>query len=401
MGSISIAQPVRLWVLVAAVTVLTGSLVALLVLGEYSYRSRVRGHLVPDSGVSSVLAPATGVVARVYVPEGRKVEVGEPLVRIEVPHALPDGRRVVTATREALNAQVDSLEMSDAASIAQWSIDRDTLYRQLQRVRGEIRQVEESIATRQRQVALARATLERFRGISDTNVVSRLQVEQQELAWLDGVSQRQALELKAAALHRDVLQLQQNLRKMPAQRQAQAATKRSLLAQLQHQRIQEQANGEVLLKAPVSGQVATNLIESGQSVRVGQLLVSLLPRDSRLQAHLWIPSRTIGFVRPGDAVLLRYAAYPYQKFGHARGRVERITSSAVQPDGLESTAVLDGTSEAYFRVVVVLESQSMLAYGNEEALRPGMALEADIVGERRRLYEWLLEPLYALSGRLS
>jgi membrane fusion protein len=29
-----------------------------------------------------------------------------------------------------------------------------------------------------------------------------------------------------------------------------------------------------------------------------------------------------------------------------------------------------------------------------------MLLEADILGERRKLWEWVLEPLYSLSGKI-
>jgi membrane fusion protein len=34
-------------------------------------------------------------------------------------------------------------------------------------------------------------------------------------------------------------------------------------------------------------------------------------------------------------------------------------------------------------------------------LLAGMTVEADVLLERRRLYEWVLEPLYALAGRLN
>jgi membrane fusion protein len=33
-------------------------------------------------------------------------------------------------------------------------------------------------------------------------------------------------------------------------------------------------------------------------------------------------------------------------------------------------------------------------------LLAGMAVEADVLLERRRLYEWVLEPLYTVTGRL-
>lgn len=30
-----------------------------------------------------------------------------------------------------------------------------------------------------------------------------------------------------------------------------------------------------------------------------------------------------------------------------------------------------------------------------------MRLDADILGERRKLYEWVLEPLYSLRGKVG
>ena len=93
---------------------------------------------------------------------------------------------------------------------------------------------------------------------------------------------------------------------------------------------------------------------------------------------------------------MRYQAYPYQKFGHHRGTVIRISRSAVVATGNDG---LD--REPYYRVLVALDRQSILAYGNAEALRPGMRLDADILGERRKLYEWALEPLYAVRGRIA
>lgn len=54
-----------------------------------------------------------------------------------------------------------------------------------------------------------------------------------------------------------------------------------------------------------------------------------------------------------------------------------------------------------YRVLVALDRQTITAYGKLESLRPGMLLDADILGERRRLYEWVLEPLYSVKGKLG
>ncbi|MNW16140.1 hypothetical protein D3C71_2148940 [compost metagenome] len=45
-----------------------------------------------------------------------------------------------------------------------------------------------------------------------------------------------------------------------------------------------------------------------------------------------------------------------------------------------------------------MAAQAVTAYGKPEPLKPGMLLEADILGEKRRLIEWVFEPLYSLKG---
>ena len=210
---------------------------------------------------------------------------------------------------------------------------------------------------------------------------------------LELVSGRQALQRQLASLQRERAQLEQSLEDIPAQRVAQQSATARDLALLDREQVQNDANGELLVEAPVAGLVASRLIEPGQAVQAGQPLLSLLPAGSHLQARLFVPSRAIGFIEPGDNVLLRYQAFPYQKFGHHEGVVSRVSRSAMSPAGGEA-------GEPYYRVLVDIDRQSITAYGRQEPLRPGMVLEADIMGERRKLYEWVLEPLYSITGKI-
>ena len=57
-------------------------------------------------------------------------------------------------------------------------------------------------------------------------------------------------------------------------------------------------------------------------------------------------------------------------------------------------------SEPMYRIRVRLGRQDILAYGQAQALKSGMGLDASILLERRRLYEWILEPLYSITGRI-
>ncbi len=56
--------------------------------------------------------------------------------------------------------------------------------------------------------------------------------------------------------------------------------------------------------------------------------------------------------------------------------------------------------EAHYRVIVALDKNYVLAYGKREALKVGMLVAADVELDRRHIYEWLLEPLWSLHGKL-
>ncbi|SUA48803.1 putative bacteriocin/pheromone secretion membrane fusion protein [Neisseria zoodegmatis] len=56
-------------------------------------------------------------------------------------------------------------------------------------------------------------------------------------------------------------------------------------------------------------------------------------------------------------------------------------------------------NELAYWVKVKPAKQTVKAYGKEKPLQIGMVLEADILHERKKLDEWVLEPLYSISGK--
>ena len=396
LGGISLSQPLRLWALAVFAMLAASAIIGFLVLGEYTRRSKVAGQLVPDLGLSTIVSPTSGIASRLFPEEGDSVEADDALTLINVPRVTASGSDAWTVIRGGLETRRDSLAELGRSQAAQIDAQIQGIGRQRAAAERELAQIENEISTRREQVRIGKETTERYQRVADEKYVSQVQVNQQQQSWLELVNAQQGLERQATSIRRSLAQLDQTLRELPAQRQGlQASTSRDL-AMLDQERIQQEANGELLIRAPLAGLIANRLIEPGQAVQAGQPLMSLLPAGSQLQAQLLVPSAAVGFIEPGDRVLLRYQAYPYQKFGHHGGKVIRVSRSAITP------ATGDGqTTEPYYRVLVALDQQSITAYGKPEPLRPGMRLDADILGERRKLYEWVLEPLYSLRGRTS
>ena len=396
LGEISLSQPLRLWTLAGFAILAASAILGFLVLGEYTRRSKVAGQLVPDLGLSTIVSPTSGVVSRLFPEEGDQVQAGQELSLIDVPRVTAAGSDALTVIREGLETRRGSLTELGQSQAAQIDAQIQGIGRQRAAAQHELAQIENEISTRREQVRIGTETTQRYQLVADQKYVSQVQVNQQQQSLLELVNAQQSLERQATSIRRSLAQLDQSLRELPAQRRGLQATTNRDLAILDQERVQQEANGELLVRAPLAGLVANRLIEPGQAVQVGQPVMTLLPKGSRLQAQLLVPSASVGFIEPGDRVLLRYQAYPYQKFGHHGGKVLRVSRSAITPAGGEAQ-----NAEPYYRVLVALDEQSIIAYGKQEPLRPGMRLDADILGERRKLYEWVLEPLYSLRGKMG
>ena len=275
------------------------------------------------------------------------------------------------------------------------------LVEQLAATRGELAQLQKQVSTAQLQKKIAAGTLSQFRHLRASNYVSQLQVHQQESAYLDAAGNVQSLLRQESTTRRNIAQLEQQRQELPGQRLSIEANFQRDLATLEQEQVETEARGALAIRAPVSGIVATQLVKLGQAVQAGQPLLVLLPGSGALEAQLLVPSRAIGFITPGDKVLLRYQAYPYQKFGHQEGFVQRISRSALSINELQALTGGPAQSEPLYRVTVRLTRQTIMAYGKAEPLKPGMVLEADVLGESRRLVEWAFEPLYSLRGKIG
>ena len=109
-------------------------------------------------------------------------------------------------------------------------------------------------------------------------------------------------------------------------------------------------------------------------------------------------------------MLLRLLACPYQKFGSQTGRVLRVSRVPLQAGELAAlplptpstgaVAAVGGVGEPLYRITVALDRQAISAYGREQPLAAGMQLDADVLLDRRRLVEWLFEPVLGLAGRV-
>jgi hemolysin D len=100
-----------------------------------------------------------------------------------------------------------------------------------------------------------------------------------------------------------------------------------------------------------------------------------------------------GFVNLGQRVKVKFAAYPFQKYGMIDGEIDHIGPDAADPqvggkDALDPSQVM-----TRYPVWVRLSRQVLELDGKTLVLTPGMQLVADIHQGERSVLEYLLSPV--------
>ncbi|ASQ44611.1 HlyD family secretion protein [Legionella clemsonensis] len=166
---------------------------------------------------------------------------------------------------------------------------------------------------------------------------------------------------------------------------------------LEMDRINYQQSRSFIIHAPIEGIISSVLYKEGQYITSSKLLLTIIPTDAELIAELFIPARKAGFLDTNSKVLIRYDAYPYQRFGTYSATIKEISQN-IMTDEEEEKPIRIG--EPYYKVIASLERQHVMVYGKEKKIQHGMTISAVVVGSKRKLWQWILDPLYSYYGKL-
>jgi HlyD family secretion protein len=133
----------------------------------------------------------------------------------------------------------------------------------------------------------------------------------------------------------------------------------------------------------------------GTVVQPGTVLLTLVPKEEDLLAEIWVSNKDIGFVRQGQAVKLKFTAFPFQKYGMIAGTVQYVSADAAENNGMGSSPTdprKEGQQLAY-RALVTLSSMRLETNGERYPLSVGMQAHAEIRLGDRTVLEYLLSPV--------
>ncbi|MBE8716317.1 HlyD family secretion protein [Cellvibrio polysaccharolyticus] len=379
------------WLLAVAIWLATST---------YARKETVVGWLEPPTGVVRLYPESSGQVKKVLVKEGDRVQVGQPLMIINGDRTLADGGNLEGRLLEEFESQRRLLKEQITRAGQTHQHREGSLVRQVESLQHNLALMDEQMATLDARHTLIKNQLERYRPLVEEGHISHREYDSFLSQELSVRSERQAL-LREIGNQRDLLsQRLTDLQLLPQDAANSLDQLQSRLSELAQQIAQ--LNGE---RAHVITATRAGIINNLQA-REGQFVSSVNPvplltladSASPLVAHLLVPVRAAGFIAPGQRLDIRYDAFSYQKFGLYQGEIAQVAKTPLLPGELLNASFT--LQEPVYLVEARLYEQGVHAYGQEISLKSGMTLTADVELSERRLWQWLLEPIYSLRGRL-
>lgn len=396
-GNVIIAQPVTFTSLIVSLLLMVIVAVSYLIFTDYNRKESVKGYLQPSYGIAKAYLKNSGVLANLHVREGDIVNKGDVLADIEISHEFVNGNDINQHSLTNLQLQLHRLhtQLSDEQTLQKLSKER--LLAHQQHLNAIIYQQQQQHVTLNKRLVINELQYNDGKALFAKGYLSKQQLRKLEDQHLQLSQQQEALKQTLFRSRSELNQAQLEISQLPLLLVKQQTVLHNKLDAVKQQIYQAQYKQSYQIKANRSGRITNVLGKVGQTMAASKPLLTILPEQGNLQAILFVPTHSFGFVHKGQQTLLRYQAFPYQRFGVFTGQISEVAKAVLLPNDLNTPV---GTNEPVYKVTVKLNQQYISAYGKQMALHPGMLLEADILLEKRSLWHWLLEPIYSLKGRI-
>lgn len=386
------------------------------VFGKLDVVASAQGRLIPVDNVKLIQSSDTGIVRAILVRDGQEVRKGQALVELDPTVSTADTAQARSALQTALldvaraKVVLGALNGNGLQFVAPDGTPADIAETQQALAATELTAIEAAMlgrgADRQAASAARDEALTQAAKLNETIPLIDQQLEAHEELLAKGFASRlKVIELRRQRLAtiKDRDAALDTARKVGAQLsgagsivlQNRAEARAKVLGDLAKAQAEASQRTEELVKSqqrsrlqrlvsPVDGTVAQLSVHTiGGVVEPAKPIMVIVPRGGSLVAEVKLLNKDAGFVRAGQNVAVKLEAFPFTRFGTIPGRVETISSDAIEDERLGLV----------YAARVRLDRAKIDRGDRVVSLTPGMAVTADIRTGERSIMSYLISPI--------
>ena len=414
-----------------ALLILLAALLLWALIGQLDIVAVAEGKLIPQSYLKIVQPAESGIVKEILVHEGQSVTAGQVLMRMDtlISDADSESFEADYRRKKATLSRIDA-ELSDKPYIADSDTPTDLANEIAAQYRANRAALEAALAEENSRLVKARAELASAQQIQSKLAETLPHYQQQDKAFEKLAKDGYTGSLMASDKKRERIEKEQELKTQTyliASAKASISQSEKKLAQIDsdyrrqlnaerneihgqadklEQEVTKQAHRQSLLELKATQDSVVKDLSThttGTVVQPGTVLLTLVPKDEILRAEVWVSNEDIGFVRQGLPVKLKFAAFPFQKYGMVDGVVEQVSADAADNNtgnGTPGNNQNNGrTQPLVYKALIKLNAmhldgkQSGAPDKARLALSAGMQTNAEILLGTRSVMEYLLSPV--------
>jgi len=373
---------------------------------DYSRRIDVSGEVITLPHSVNIYAPQQGYITKTYVKVGDEIKKGEPIYAIDLSHTTSSGN-VSAETKIALEKQVINLEAITQHLKQNRHVTAKNLRSQLRKYTESNKETRKLVESSRQGVESMRKGLKNYEEYLTRGLINKDQLTNQRSLFYQQQSSYQNLNSQAIQEELQVAKIESDLLTQIAEIDNQISQNEYQLNDLRRRMIESDAGETVIVSAKSDGVVESLSVTSGQMVSSGHSLAQILPvKDIKYYLLLWLPSSSLPYIKTGDAINIRYDAFPSEKFGQFPGTIDLISKlpASKQELGQYSMALTDPRGELtdnYYKVLVSINRTDFSDKGKMMYLSHGLKARAIVFLEKRPLYQWMFTPFYNIKDSVT
>lgn len=412
---------------IIAVAILVVALIIWAAFSSVEETAVTYGEVIPEGQIQIVQHLEGGVVSKVFVNNGEKVNKGDSLINMDPKDAksellqLQSREITLTLNQERLRAflkhqNANKLEWSSAiinskyntiqnkAQISNIIADErqhlvsqynmlnnqsSVLQAELMKKKEQFTETKSQIKVWDKHLKLLNEEFQMYHKLKQQNYVSHRDylVVVRELNKAKGESV--TLQSKLEQAQQDIKETQSKLKQLKSTSHEAALNElgkaSDILLETRHkiEKLEERV-ARANITAPVTGIVKGIKVFAGNVVAPGGILLEVVPLSDTMLVESRVNPQDIGHIHIGDQVKIKVLTYDFARYGAIMGKLAKISASTFD----------DEDGKPYYKATINLDKQYVGEVKNKKVLKPGMTVQADVVTGKKTVLQYMLKPIH-------
>lgn len=392
------------WFIFLTSFVIILAFVIFIIFSSYTRREIAIGELVMQAHPVLISASKSGYISESYIQPNQEVKKGDPLFKIKLDR-ITDSGNINLDTINALNTQISAIDKSIKALRKNKNDTVISINNQIKNIQKIIQYKKLYLTEIEKSMHDYELLIKRYEKLLSSGHSTNDEVNNQRSRYFQQKSIFNGLKQELIQLKSNILNLENEIETKKTDFDNKIINYEIQKSDLSIRVMEFQSVSEIIINSSINGKIESTNVTIGQMIKENDPLAQILPENKgNYQLVMWVSNSAIPFIQKGDEVNIRYEAFPFEKFGQFKGKIKTISTLPATLQELSFYKNLPSNLEKgipVYKIIVELDDQNVKYNQTTLYFMSGMKAETTLFLEKRKLYEWILFPMYKISKNIG